>query len=136
MEDCVFCKIVKGEIPSAKIYEDEKCLAFLSLKQNNDGHTLVIPKEHYKNILETPDDVMRDLAVQIKHLSIAVKEGMNAEGINVISNLEKAAGQAVFHTHIHIIPRYENDGYHHWPQKEGYSEEKSKEVAEKIIKFL
>lgn len=137
MNDCIFCKIVKGEIPSTgKVYEDDICMAFLSLRQNNDGHTLLIPKKHFRNILETDDDVLSHIGTKLKLIANAVKKGMNADGINIISNLESAAGQVIFHTHIHIIPRYENDGFHHWPQKDGYTPEKAQEITEKIKLFL
>lgn len=134
MNDCIFCKIVKGEIPTVKIYEDDKCLAFLNINPNNDGQTLLIPKEHYENYFETPDEVLKYLSVKTKLIGTAVKKGVMADGINIVVNSEKAAGQVIFHVHIHIIPRYETDGYEHWKPKERYdifSKEVS-QIAEKI----
>ena len=137
MKDCIFCKIVAGEIPAPKVYEDEKCLAFLSIDPANHGHTLLIPKTHYRNWFETPDDILEHLAVQLKKIGIAIKIATNADGINLITNLEKAAGQVVFHTHIHIIPRYENDGFKPWSPKkfdEGEAEKIVQRIKEEIKK--
>ncbi|MCX6701941.1 MAG: HIT family protein [Candidatus Zambryskibacteria bacterium] len=135
MEDCIFCKIVKGEIPSEKVYEDDKCLAFLNINPNNDGTTLLIPKKHYENYFETPDDILKHLSVKTKILGKIIKKIVGAEGMNIIINSETAAGQVIFHTHIHIIPRYKNDGYQHWKPKK-YDSEKSAQIAEKIKKEL
>ncbi len=80
--DCVFCKIINGELPSDKIYEDDKFLAFLDISPVNKGHTLIIPKEHYENLIATPDELARELLVIAKKVAIAVKEETNADGIN------------------------------------------------------
>jgi len=135
MNDCIFCKIVKGEIPSDKIYEDKTCLSFLNINPNNDGQALLIPKEHYENYFETPDEVLKYLSVKAKTIGQAIKTAMNADGINIMTNSGKAAGQAIFHTHIHIIPRYDNDGYKHWEPKK-YNSEKTTEIIEKIKKEI
>lgn len=104
---CIFCKIIQHEIPSYKIYEDEHVLAFLDISQVSKGHTLVIPKEHYANILEMDplhyDHFMRAVQKVANHL---MKE-TNCKGINILSNINELAGQVVFHAHVHIIPRYE-----------------------------
>lgn len=131
MENCIFCKIVAGEIPSEKIYEDDNTLAFLSINPNNYGHTILIPKEHYQNYFETPDKVLGYLAAITKKLGGSIKKAMMAEGMNVIINSEKAAGQVIFHTHIHLIPRYGTDGHKHWEPKE-YQGDMAKSVAERI----
>ena len=136
MEDCIFCKIVSGEIPSEKVYEDDKCLAFLNIRPNNDGQTLLIPKEHYRSYLETPDDVLEYLAVKSKLVANAIKKGVGAEGVNIIVNSDKAAGQVIFHTHIHIIPRYSTDGFEHWKTKDGYDTKEAHVIAEKIKKEI
>ncbi len=108
-----------GEIPAEKVYEDEHTLAFLNILPNSLGHTLVIPKVHFENIYTTPEETLSYVATTIKKVAIAVKKAMKAEGINIISNNDSAAGQVVFHTHTHIIPRYSGDGYEHWtPKKE------------------
>ncbi len=122
MTDCIFCKIVAGVIPSFKVYEDEKALAFLDINPVNPGHTLVIPKEHYRNIHDTPDELLGDLISIAKKVATKQKEVLGAEGINISMNNESASGQLVFHTHIHIMPRYSSDGFKPWhgtPYKEG-----------------
>ena len=111
--DCVFCKIISGEIPCYKVYEDEDFLAFLDIYPVNMGHTLVIPKGHFENIFSLPDDVASKYFVVVKKIASVVKEVMNADGINIGMNNLSAAGQVVFHSHIHIIPRYKNDGLNH-----------------------
>ena len=131
MEDCLFCKIVAGEIPSYKIYEDEKFLAFLDTNPVNKGHILVIPKEHSKNILEMEDTPIKEMAVITKKLAKYIKEKLNADGINIISNINTTAGQVIFHTHTHIIPRFKNDGFKHW-----ISSKYKKNEVEKIQKIL
>ncbi len=135
MDDCIFCKIIKGEIPCSKVYEDDNVLAFLDIAPNNKGHSLVLPKKHYRNILDTPDDILQELIKAIKKVSNAVKEGVDAEGVNVIINNEPAAGQIVFHLHAHIIPRFENDGFKHWPGGK-YEEGEMDETREKIKKYI
>ena len=132
MNECLFCKIAKGEIPSSKIYEDEKFLAFLNIKPNNTGHTLIIPKDHYKNLYETPNEVLSAIAPLIKKIAVAVKNGVNADGINIIMNNDGAAGQIVPHAHFHVIPRFADDGLRHWPGKSYSNKEEVAKIAEKI----
>ncbi|MGN8644676.1 HIT family protein [Gracilibacillus sp. HCP3S3_G5_1] len=111
-EDCIFCKIVAGDIPSAKVYEDEDVLAFLDISQVTKGHTLVIPKKHTKNIYETDDITAANVFARIPKIANALKESFQPVGINVLNNNEEAAGQSVFHLHMHLIPRYdETDGF-------------------------
>jgi len=136
MNECLFCKVAKGEIPSSKIYEDEKFLAFLNIKPNNPGHTLIIPKDHYKNLYETPDEVLSAIAPLIKKIAVAIKNGINADGINILMNNDGVAGQIVPHAHFHIIPRFANDGLHHWPGKSYANKEESAKTAERIRKEL
>ena len=106
---CIFCKIVNNEIPSYKVYEDESFLAFLDISQATKGHTLVIPKEHYQNIFELPEN--SKIFNIVSKLAKAIKLATNADGINIINNNGTTAGQTVNHFHIHIIPRYENDNF-------------------------
>ncbi|HEU0085694.1 MAG TPA: HIT family protein [Candidatus Paceibacterota bacterium] len=136
MEDCIFCKIVKGEIPSYKLYENDKVLALLDAKPVNIGHSLVIPKEHYPNIFETPEEIMCELMRVAKHLSLAIKESMQADGINVTMNNHPAAGQVIFHSHVHVIPRKSDDGFGTWKGRRDYHEGEKEEVAQKITKAL
>ena len=114
MDDCIFCKIVRGEIPSEKVYEDDHVLAFLDITPVNKGHTLVIPKTHIENIYGFPDDTLEAVMKVVRDLSVRVKAATKADGINVIINNEGAAGQIVFHAHYHIIPRFSEDGFRHW----------------------
>ena len=132
MDDCVFCKIVKKEIPSDKIYEDDNFFAFLDINPNNPGHSLIIPKYHYKNLYEFPDGVLSEIAPLIKKLAVAVKKGINADGINIIMNNNGAAGQIVPHAHFHIIPRFADDGLRHWSGKPNANQEEMMGIAEKI----
>src|SRR5690625_5004211 len=111
-DDCLFCKIIDGDIPSAKVYEDEQIYAFLDISQVTKGHTLVIPKTHTKNIYETPPEVAKELFARIPLIANASKETYQPLGMNVLNNNEAAAEQSVFHLHVHLIPRYgEGDGY-------------------------
>ena len=110
--DCIFCKIVRGEIPSHKVYEDDDVLAFLDISQVTKGHTLVISKKHYDNFLATPQETMHkvmDVAQRIGQIAIKF---LGAKGVNILTNCYPAAGQSVNHFHVHVIPRYdEGDGF-------------------------
>ncbi|MCQ2776567.1 MAG: HIT family protein [Bacilli bacterium] len=112
MEKDVFCKIVDGEIPCYKVYEDADVLAFLDISQVTRGHTLVIPKKHYDNFLAVPQETMHkvmDIAQRIGQVAIKF---LNAKGVNILTNCYEAAGQTVKHFHVHVIPRYEaGDGF-------------------------
>jgi histidine triad (HIT) family protein len=110
---CIFCKIIQGEIPSARVYENEKVLAFLDISQVTKGHTLVIPKVHMKDIFEMSAEVAADLFSVVPEIATTIKKQCNADGVNVLNNNGETAGQTVFHPHIHIIPRYgRQDGFH------------------------
>lgn len=132
MNNCIFCKIIQGEIPANKIYEDENHLAFLDIAPINPGHILLIPRVHYKNLYNLPDDTLGGIAPLIKKIAIAVKQATNADGINIGMNNESAAGQIVPHAHFHIMPRFSNDGHRHWRGKPYANKKESAEVAEKI----
>lgn len=131
MNDCIFCKVVAGELSATKIYEDEDTLAFLDINPVNPGHTLVIPKEHYENFSATPNEWLSRAMPVIDKISGAMMEGLGVEGFNVALNNGRAAGQVVFHTHFHIIPRYPNDGHQLWRGRP-YEEGEKEEVARKI----
>lgn len=112
MKDCIFCKIVRGEIPSYKLYEDENVLAFLDISQVTKGHVLVIPKDHYDSFLSTPKDTMHQVYDVAQRIGQVLIKFMNAKGVNVLTNNYEAAGQTVMHFHVHVIPRYEeSDGF-------------------------
>ncbi|CAD7771408.1 MAG: Protein hit [Candidatus Methanoperedenaceae archaeon GB37] len=135
MGDCIFCKIIQGEIPATKVYEDEKVLAFMDINPLNDGHTLIVPKRHAETIFEIdPQDLIATIKVA-QRLAIAIKKALNSDGMIVVQLNNKAAGQMVPHLHIHLIPRWENDGLQigKWEMKPG-DMEKIKDIAEKIKK--
>lgn len=134
-DECIFCKIITGAIPCDKIYEDEKTLAFLDINPVNVGHTLVVPKNHYKDIYETPYEEIGEVMNTVKKVSEALKK-TGADGVNLAMNNGQAAGQVVPHTHIHVIPRYVNDGFELWHGKRGYEEGEAQKIAEQISKAL
>ncbi|MBJ8349254.1 HIT family protein [Streptococcus zalophi] len=107
MENCIFCKIVSGDIPSSKVYEDDDVLAFLDISQATNGHTLVIPKKHVRNVLEMDEATAETVFSRVPKLARAIKKATGAQGLNIINNNEEAAGQTVFHAHIHLLPRYQ-----------------------------
>jgi len=122
MNECLFCNIVKGVIPAEKIYEDDDVFAFLDINPNNKGHTLVIPKTHFDNIYTISPSKWEKVMDVVRRLSSVIKEATNAHGINIHMNNDRAGGQLVFHVHMHIIPRFEDDGFTHWrgtPYAEG-----------------
>lgn len=105
--DCIFCKIVKGEIPSYKVYEDELILAFLDLNPVSIGHTLIIPKKHFENIKDIEDKVLFEINLRARELSKVLEEKLSCEGISLCQN--NGLGQEIKHYHLHLIPRYQND---------------------------
>jgi histidine triad (HIT) family protein len=111
--DCIFCKIVRGEVPATKVYEDDDTLAFMDIGPVVKGHTLVIPKRHYDPISGTPTAVLHKLIEVVKRIAEAQYKGLKADGINVTQANGAAAGQVVPHIHFHVIPRFTTDG-HHW----------------------
>jgi histidine triad (HIT) family protein len=109
MSDCVFCKIVGGEIPAFKVYEDANFLAFLDVNPRMKGHTLIIPKHHASTLLELPDNQVRGIFLVVKKVAASVTKALGAPAFTIGSNNGETAGQAVPHLHIHIIPRYNTD---------------------------
>ncbi|MBK4775112.1 HIT family protein [Streptococcus rubneri] len=109
VSDCIFCKIVAGDIPASKVYEDEHFLAFLDISQVTAGHTLVIPKKHARNLLEMTPNETGELFEVVSQVAKNVGNATQPKGMNVISNMEEIAGQSVFHTHVHILPRYSQE---------------------------
>ena len=107
MDNCIFCKIAKHEIPGKILYEDDVCMAFLDLSQATNGHTLVIPKKHYDNVLDVDQDTLAHMMGVVQKVAKMIQTKLNALGFNIITNMNEVAGQSVHHFHIHIIPRYE-----------------------------
>ncbi|MDB5189657.1 MAG: Diadenosine tetraphosphate (Ap4A) hydrolase related family hydrolase, Hit-like protein involved [Parcubacteria group bacterium] len=131
MEDSIFGKIIRRELPAAIIYEDEHTLAFLDAHPVNLGHALVIPKVYSRNILTISPDSFAKVMETTRLLSPIIQEAVGAGGINIHMNNEAPAGQAVFHTHVHIIPRHDGDGLTHWQARE-YTPSESDAVLKKI----
>jgi histidine triad (HIT) family protein len=134
MSECVFCKIARKESPASIVYEDEQVVAFLSSRPVNVGHTLVIPKKHYGNIYDIPEEEEGYLFKIVKKIAHAVKDATGTEGIRIVQNNGEAAGQVVFHLHVHIIPMKTHNQFRH---ENGYrnAEELDKD-AEKIRRYL
>jgi len=109
-EECIFCKIVKGEIPAERVYEDDNFIGILDINPEMEGHTLIIPKKHFKTILDTPNSLGNEFLEAIKNVAMKLIKDKKADGFNIIFNVNKIAGQEVDHVHCHIIPRKENDG--------------------------
>jgi histidine triad (HIT) family protein len=122
LPDCIFCKIVRGEIPSARVLETDQALAFLDVAPLNPGHVLLVPREHHASLPDLPDELAAAMASLLPRLCRAVKSVTGAEGLNVLVNTGRVAGQSVDHVHWHIIPRHSSDSLH-WPWPAGrYSE--------------
>ncbi|MEK7139899.1 MAG: HIT family protein [Patescibacteria group bacterium] len=130
-ERCIFCEIIAGAIPAAVVYEDEESIAFLDITPINQGHVLVVPKHHSRNIFDARHETLAPLMRSVQKIAHAVRAGTGAEGINIHMNNESAAGQAVFHTHIHIIPRFHEDGIIMW-KGHPYSDGEMQKLATQI----
>ena len=132
MTDCVFCKIIKGEIPSQKVYEDDMTFAFLDANPSSLGHTLVVPKKHFRNIFDMEEEYVCATAKTVQKVAVAIKKAVQADALNTVSNNEKAAGQVAFPAHTHVIPRFMGDGVFKKAKHITYKEGESEQVAEKI----
>jgi histidine triad (HIT) family protein len=129
MDDCIFCKIVKGEIPAYKIYEDERVYAFLDINPLSEGHILLLPREHYVNILDTPVELYVYMNEVVKKIVDKIQEGYTPDGILINQNNGKRAGQEVDHMHIHIKPIYEDTKiFNEAKYRKKFSEEKMKKI--------
>lgn len=131
--DCIFCKIATGEIPSNTIYEDEKFKVILDLSPATKGHALIIPKEHYDNLYDLPDEVASDAIKLAKKMVIQITDKMGCDGFNILQNNHEVAGQTIMHYHMHIIPRYKNDGLHLAPKTTEPTQEELLEIKNIII---
>ena len=116
MDDCVFCKIIRKELPADVVYEDKDTLCIIPLDMEVMGHLLVIPKQHGQDIFSTSDEALAAVMKTIKKMSCLVKEKLGASGVNILNASGKDAEQTVFHIHFHIIPRYTGDGLKVWPK--------------------
>lgn len=137
MSDCLFCKIVAKEIPATIVYENDTVLVFMDIGPVIKGHALVIPKKHYDPVTETPDDVLAELHVAAKKIATAQMNAFGADGVNIMQNNGKAAGQEVEHIHVHVIPRFDNDGHHwNWNAKKYDDFDEMNELADKLQQQL
>jgi histidine triad (HIT) family protein len=135
-DDCLFCKMVAGQIPVAKIYEDEDVLSFLDIGPISDGHTLVIPKQHFEKLHNCPPELLGRIASRLGKIAGAVTAAMNTDSYNVLCNNGRAAGQLIEHLHFHIIARKTGDGlFDRWPADK-YEQGKIEVIAEEIRKNL
>ncbi|HEY8445102.1 MAG TPA: HIT family protein [Bacilli bacterium] len=130
---CVFCKIVNGEIPAYKVYEDNDVLAFLDISQITFGHTLVIPKKHYQNIFELDEETSQKLFRVVNMITKKMQKNLQINDLNIINNNGKLAGQEVNHYHIHLLPRYENDQVEFSFPKHEIDHEKLQDALKKIL---
>ena len=134
--NCIFCDIVNGKAPSEIIFENEHVLGFLDIRPLNYGHSLVIPKNHFENFLDVPKSDLESVVTAAQKISEAIKLSMNTDGLNIVANTGRAAGQTVFHFHFHIIPRFNSDDFHFKPVFKNYENGLMKELADKIRKAV
>ncbi len=135
MGECLFCKIIAGELPSHRVFEDAETLAFLDIRPVNAGHTLVVPKRHSHNIFDIDPRDWIAVAETVRRVAIGIEKGTGADGVNIAMNNREHAGQVIFHPHVHIIPRFKNDGLKLMPQR-SYEKGEAEGVLEKIKKVL
>ena len=133
MDDCMFCKIIRGEVLSFKVFEDDDIIAFLDIMPLSKGHTLVVPRKHCETIDDMPEEIMAKFGPALKKLSRAVAAAVGATGINLILANGKTAGQLVPHFHFHIVPRHEGDGLRFDTQRQKYTGDEMEQYRDKII---
>lgn len=136
MDTCLFCSIISKKIPASLIVEDDYTLAFLDIHPTNPGHVLVVPKTHVANIHTADKDTLHKIMDTVQKVARAAMKGLDASGYNVFQNNGEVAGQAVFHLHFHIIPRFEGDGFIHWKGQDYESDVQMNNVADRIIHNL
>lgn len=131
--NCIFCKIANGEIPSRTLYEDDKFRVILDLGPASKGHALILPKEHYANLYELPDETAGEVMKLARKMAVQMTERLGCEGFNLVQNNGELAGQTVFHFHMHLIPRYQEDGQKiEWKPQE-VSQEELEETRKQIV---
>ena len=133
-DDCIFCKIVNGDIPSRKLYEDDNFIVIMDLSPASKGHSLVIPKEHYANIYEMPEELCGEAMIVAKKMASKMTDALLADGFNIMQNNNEVAGQTVFHFHMHLIPRYKEDASCITMKAKSASAEELDEVKAAILK--
>ena len=136
MPPCVFCKIVNGQLPAAKVYEDKFALAFLDVRPVNPGHTLVISKTHKKDLLDLSEEEASNLMMTIKKITPAILKAVNANSFNLGLNNGPESGQIIGHVHFHIMPRHANDGHRLWQGESYANDQEMRDLAEMIRRIL
>ncbi|MBR6683934.1 MAG: HIT domain-containing protein [Firmicutes bacterium] len=130
MNDCIFCKLANGVFPTNTVYEDDMFRVILDLGPASPGHMLILPKEHYANLYELPEEIVAEAMKLAKKLAIAAKKALNADGVNVVQNNEEAAGQTVMHYHLHVVPRFFGVGqFNAWEPGSAAPEELAEQAA-------
>lgn len=132
-DNCIFCKLANGVFPTNTIYEDEEFRVILDLEPAAKGHALILPKEHYKNLYELPDDTAGKVMKLAKKMAIRMTDKLQADGFNLVQNNNEIAGQTVFHFHLHLIPRYNDDGQKIAWEKGSPSSEELTAIKETIV---
>ncbi|WKZ29588.1 MAG: HIT family protein [Patescibacteria group bacterium] len=135
MQDCLFCKFVRKELPAEIVYEDDTVLVFVDIKPNNPGHVLVLPKAHADTFADAPEESIQAIALVAQRMGRAVMKAFGATGFNIGVNNGQTAGQVIYHLHMHVIPRFEGDGLEHWHGKP-YQDGEIAEVGQKIRNVL
>lgn len=128
-DDCIFCKLANGVFPTNSIYEDDTFNVILDASPANPGHALILPKEHYQDVFEIPEDTLGKAMILAKKIALKQTEALKADGVNIIQNNKEAAGQSVLHYHLHVIPRFVNDG-----QKMLWQPHEAKAEDQEVIK--
>ena len=136
MDNCIFCKILRNEIPSSTVYEDDKFRAIMDISPVAKGHVILLAKEHAANLLEADDSLLSAALPTVKKVAKAVKKTVNCDGINILQNNGEVAGQTIFHLHIHVIPRNKEDGVKLPPPLATYADGEAAELAKKIAENL
>ena len=135
-ENCIFCKLANGDIPPATVYEDEYLRAIMDAAPANKGHIIILPKSHAANIYELEDEYVSRAFVLAKKLAVALKKLTGCDGVNILQNNGEAAGQTVFHFHVHVIPRFKNDDCTLVWKPDSYKDGEAAEMAKKIAELL
>jgi histidine triad (HIT) family protein len=136
MDSCIFCRIAQKRVPANLVCEDEKAMAFLDIRPLSEGHTLIIPKSHYETIFEIPQELIMHIQGVTKRVALAVKKATQADGISIMQQNGKAAGQEILHLHVHVIPRCENQKLPKFSETSEASKEKLSQTAAKIRRYL
>ena len=136
VDSCIFCKIAQKQVPSSLVYEDEKTVAFLDIRPLNEGHTLIIPKEHYVNIFDIPQELLCHIHSVTKKVAQAVEKATHADGISIIQQNCEAAGQEIFHLHVHVIPRFEGQKLPRLSELSEADKEQLSRTAAKIRQYF